>query len=324
MPRRSVSPPALVGPRVARREDIPALNRLFAEAFTDRYHRDGLTTLRVPYLNPLVWQYAFATAGEGALLWHDDRGNLLAFTMVHQAGVEGWMGPLAVRPDAQGHGIGTTIVEEGVARLTAGGARVIGLETMPRTAENIGFYAGLGFVPCPLTITLAGDLTEGCGEVDGTFRVEPEVGCAEDAACLILADRLLPGVTWEREIRETRALAMGGVSLVRHADGGDVAGWALWHSAPLAQGRGVDEVRILKVVAESEAAFAATVAAAEVGARRAGGTSLLIRCQTASSAAWTVLIHRGYQVHWTDLRMTLDQYPEREPTAGVVLSNWEI
>ena len=324
MPRRSAVTPRVVGPRVARWEDIPALNRLFAEAFTDRYRRDGLTTLRVPHLNPLVWQYAFATAGEGALLWHDDRQNLLAFNMVHQAGIEGWMGPLAVRPDAQGHGIGTTIVEEGIARLAAGGARVIGLETMPRTADNIGFYARLGFVPRPLTITLAGDFTQVGGEADGNFQVEPEAGGAEDAACLAFADRLLPGATWEREIRETRALALGGMSVARHADGTGMAGWALWHSVPLAQGREVDEVRILKIVAESEAAFSATVAAAETGARRAGGASLLLRCQTASAAAWKTLIRRGYQVHWTDLRMTLDHYPEREPAAGIVLSNWEI
>lgn len=323
MPRRSTVAPTVVGPRMARPDDIPALNRLFAEAFTDRYRRDGLTTLRVPFLNSPVWLYAFATAGEGALLWHDDRQHLLAFNLVHQSGIEGWMGPLAVRPDAQGHGIGTMIVEEGVARLVAGGARVIGLETMPRTTENIGFYARLGFVPRPLTITLAGDLSRVGGPVEG-FRMEPDAGCSGDAECLALTDRLLPGLSWEREIRETRAAALGGLSVVRHALGGGIAGWALWHSVPLAQGRGVEEVRILKIVAESEAAFSATVAGAEAGARKAGGTSLLIRCQTARPAAWRALVDRGYQVHWTDLRMTLDPYPEQEPATGIVLSNWEI
>lgn len=313
----------VVGPRVARPEDIPALNRLFAETFTDRYRRDGMTTLRVPYLNAPVWEYAFATADGGALLWHDDRQQLLAFNLVHQAGIEGWMGPLGVRPDAQGHGVGTTIVREGIARLLAGGARVIGLETMPRTAENIGFYARLGFVPRPLTITLAGDLARGGGTEEG-FRVEPEAGSSEDAACLALAHRLSPGVSWEREIRETRARGLGGLSVARHAGGGEVAGWALWHAVPLGQGSVVEEVRMLKVVAESESAFAATVTAAEAGARKAGGTSLLIRCQTARPAAWKILIDRGYRVHWTDLRMTLAQYPEQEPVRGILLSNWEI
>jgi hypothetical protein len=35
-------------------------------------------------------------------------------------------------------------------------------------------------------------------------------------------------------------------------------------------------------------------------------------------------VGRGYRVHWTDLRMTLESYPRREPVRGVVMSNWEI
>jgi hypothetical protein len=36
--------------------------------------------------------------------------------------------------------------------------QTIGLETMPRTIENIGFYSRLGFLPGHLTITLTRDL----------------------------------------------------------------------------------------------------------------------------------------------------------------------
>src|SRR6266550_3810556 len=34
----------------------------------------------------------------------------------------------------------------------------LGLETMPRTVENIGFYARLGFFPGHLTVTLTNDI----------------------------------------------------------------------------------------------------------------------------------------------------------------------
>ena len=47
-----------------------------------------------------------------------------AFNMVHRSGVEGWMGPLAVRTEHQGSGLGKEIVERGVAWLeTRGRAR---------------------------------------------------------------------------------------------------------------------------------------------------------------------------------------------------------
>jgi hypothetical protein len=38
----------LIGPERATMGDVDALNRLFAEAFTDRYHRDGMSSVRVP------------------------------------------------------------------------------------------------------------------------------------------------------------------------------------------------------------------------------------------------------------------------------------
>lgn len=96
LPDRSVS-----GPERATVRDIEPLNRIFSDAFTDRYRRDGLVGVRVPYLNPLIWRYAIEDAGEGAMIWRDGEGRAVAFNMVHRSGTEGWMGPLAVRPDRQ-------------------------------------------------------------------------------------------------------------------------------------------------------------------------------------------------------------------------------
>ena len=58
----------LNGPEPASARDIEPINRLFAEAFTDRYTRDGLTGVRVPPLAAGVWRYAIETAGPGAML----------------------------------------------------------------------------------------------------------------------------------------------------------------------------------------------------------------------------------------------------------------
>ncbi|MDZ4673809.1 MAG: hypothetical protein SGI84_05100, partial [Gemmatimonadota bacterium] len=92
----------IVGPVVAAPGDIDAINELFSQSFTDRYHRDGMAGVRVPYLNPAIWRYAIADAGAGALTWRDGRGAIVAFNMVHHSGQEGWMGPLAIRTDLQG------------------------------------------------------------------------------------------------------------------------------------------------------------------------------------------------------------------------------
>ncbi len=143
------------GPYRARVDDIAELNQVFSDAFTERYRRDGMVGVRVPFLNPAIWRYAIDDAADGAMLWRDDRGRLAAFNMVHRSGDEGWMGPLAVRTEAQGGGTGKEIVGRGIDWLKSqnGGARVIGLETMPRTMDNIGFYSRLGFIPGRLTVT---------------------------------------------------------------------------------------------------------------------------------------------------------------------------
>src|SRR5206468_10755575 len=57
--------------------DIEGLNRVFAEAFTDRYRRDGLIGVRVPQLNPLVWRYALLDAGEGAMVRSEEHTSEL-------------------------------------------------------------------------------------------------------------------------------------------------------------------------------------------------------------------------------------------------------
>src|SRR3989449_11524001 len=146
------------GPEVAGERDTEDLNRVFAEAFTDRYRRDGLVGVRVPHLNPHVWRYALLDAGDGAMLWRDEAGRVAAFNIAHRSGAEGWMGPLAVRPDRQGAGVGKTIVRTAVDWLLEQKVATLGLETMPRTVENIGFYARLGFSPAHLTITLTNDI----------------------------------------------------------------------------------------------------------------------------------------------------------------------
>ena len=141
--------PTVTGPFVMTATDIPALNAVFSSAFTDRYRKDGLVGVHVPNLNSLVWRFAIEDAAEGAMGWRGERDEIVAFNMVHLSGAEGWMGPLAVEPAYQGHGFGKVVVSAGLDFLKRNHARVIGLETMPRTVDNIGFYSSLGFVPGP-------------------------------------------------------------------------------------------------------------------------------------------------------------------------------
>lgn len=310
------------GPDRPTLRDIESLNRVFADAFTDRYSRDGLVGVRVPQLNTLVWRYALEDAGDGSMVWRDVDGQMVAFNMVHRSGTEGWMGPLAVRPDRQGEGIGSAMVRTGIEWLRGQGATTIGLETMPRTVDNIGFYSRIGLVPAHLTVTLVHDVPK---RAAGTAEMLSSAGNAFEQRleeCRVLTDHILPGVDFTRELALTRELGIGDTTLSR--DGRNLSGFALWHSTPLAAGRPKDELRVLKLVASGPAAFERLVQALHLSAVNERVSRIAIRCQTEFAQLYLRLIDLGYRVHWTDLRMLLQGYPQRFPHEGIVMSNWEI
>jgi GNAT superfamily N-acetyltransferase len=312
---------SLRGPERATLRDVEPLNRVFAEAFTDRYSRDGLVGVRVPQLNPTIWRYALEDAGDGAMIWRDAGGELVGFNMVHRSGTEGWMGPLAVRPERQGEGLGSSMVLSGIDWLKAEGAQTIGLETMPRTVDNIGFYSRLGFMPGHLTITLVRDVHRRAGEVgevlSGHTDVDRPLG-----ECCSLTEELAPGIDFTRELALTHELRIGDTCLIRR--GGVLTAFALWHSAPLAAGRPKDELRVLKLVARTPEDFDRAVEAVQRAAAIERVRRVAVRCQSALAEAYLRLVDQGFRVHWTDLRMILRGFAATGPRAGIILSNWEI
>jgi len=256
------------------------------------------------------------------MVWRDAGGELVAFNMVHRSGTEGWMGPLAVRPDRQNEGLGSAMVLAGVEWLKAEGARTIGLETMPRTVDNIGFYSRLGFMPGHLTVTLVRDVGKRPPEFGQLMSGAGGEMPALVEQCRRLLEELAPGTDFTRELTLTHELRIGDTCLI-HRDGA-LSGFALWHSAPLAAGRPKDEVRVLKLVARNLEDFVRVIDAVQRAAHVERVRRLAIRCQSVFSDAYLRLVEQGFRVHWTDLRMMLHGYAPPVPKAGIVLSNWEI
>jgi len=313
------------GPFPVTEHDIAGLNRLFADAFTDRYRRDGLVGVRVPFLNAAIWRYAIADAGAGAMLWRDEADRIVAFNIAHRSGKEGWMGPLAVRPDRQLAGLGKEIVVAATEWLQNQGVSTLGLETMPRTVDNIGFYSRLGFVPGYLTLTMTREVQRApggrppytlLGALDGGERA------ARLAEIARLVAALAPGYDFSREIQLTLDLTLGNVVIVQRDE--RLAAFALCHSAPLAESGTREELRVLKVGATGTEALLAVLDAVAAWAASQGVRRIAVRCQTAYREAYRALIQAEFRVRWSDLRMTLADYPEAVPATGILWSNWEI
>jgi hypothetical protein len=232
-----------------------------------------------------------------------------------------------VHPEHQGHGLGKIVVTAGIETLKASGATVIGLETMPRTMDNIGFYSSLGLNPGHLTLTVT---------VDGVFstpmsgklrivRLGALDGDEIDQVtreCHALSDSIAKGYDFTREIRLTEELALGDTLML--LDGNDLVALAVCHSVPLVEGRVREELRVLKLVARNVDDFEILVTALSDHARRSGTRRVALRMQGQYRDAYRRLMNRGARVRWSDLRMTLEGYSEPASGEGIVLSNWEI
>jgi GNAT superfamily N-acetyltransferase len=310
------------GPYPAHIDQIEELNDVFSEAFTERYRRDGMSGVRVPFLNPAVWRYAIRDAADGAMVWRGERGDLVAFNIVHRSGVEGWMGPIAVRSEHQGAGAGKEIVRRGIDWLKVHGASVIGLETMPRTMDNIGFYSAMGFVPGKLTLTTTLDATyaERPAPLFGRLSAADKDDMLEQ--CRALVGSLQPGYDHGREIQLTDELALGDTLLLLKKD--KLVGFALCHTAPLVEGRAREDLRVLKLALADVALLDEMMRQLCDLARRSGTRRVSVRVQGDYEQAYARLIAMRARVRWSDLRMTLAGHPERKPERGMVLSNWEI
>ena len=312
----------LQGPFAMTVADVAEVNRVFSEAFTDRYHRDGLVGVRVPFLSQAVWRYAVADADGGAMVWRGAQGQIAAFNVAHCSGAEGWMGPLAVANVFQGAGAGKTIVRTALEWLRERGARVIGLETMPRTMDNIGFYSQLGFDPARLTITVTIDAQPAEKSLLPLSRLSASDQDAYIEQSSRLVGSLMDGYDFRREIILTEELRVGDTLLLVNRE--RLLGFAVCHSAPLVEGRTREELRVLKLVCASNAELLQLLRGIADYARRSGARRVAVRAQSDYLGCYRTLISMGGRVRWTDLRMTAPGYPEIPSADGVVLSNWEI
>ena len=137
-----------------------------------------------------------------------------------------------------------------------------------------------------------------------------------------LTESIAPGYDFTREIRLTEELALGDTILL--FDGDSLVAFAVCHSVPLVEGRVREELRVLKLVSRNAEDFEVLISALSDHARRSGTRRVALRMQGQYAGAYRRLMQRGARVRWSDLRMTLEGYAEVVPSAGIVLSNWEI
>ena len=215
----------------------------------------------------------------------------------------------AARPAGRGHR-----VDHGAARDSIGSGRraptTIGLETMPRTVDNIGFYSRLAPRPGPPD-------RDARARRAAPDRRRPHELLSARGPSGRGADRGMPPAyrraasrrgLHARDHADTRSPSRGHHAGARET--GELAAFALWHSVPLAAGQ-----------AQGRAARAQ--AGGAIRSRRSTVCSMPCRpapppsgwiaspsgARASSPPRTCGWSDSGYRVHWTDLRMLLEGFP---------------
>jgi ribosomal protein S18 acetylase RimI-like enzyme len=257
-----------------------------------------------------------------------EESQVVGFIFSRTWGGVGWFGTFAVLPEYQGQGIGQRLIAASLGYLRQKPGRLIGLETMPESAYNLGLYLKLGFrVTFPsLSLVKALDRAAvgGAGlprwSAAGTALRERWLNDLREAA-----GQILPGLDYAKEVLWT-AEHGGGETLVL-LDGERAIGLSVVRLASDWEGLGQERasVQVLALQPEhtNEGTFAALLDASESLASADGKNTLAVAVNTRHAWAVEQLLGRGYRVARVMVRMVLKGTGEEAPGAGCVdLSRW--
>jgi len=247
-------------------------------------------------------------------------------TLVGSAFVTCWgsfavFGPLTVRPDMWGRGVGSRLWEACVPLLESWGVRSTGLYTLPASTKHIHLYRKHGFWPGALTALTEKTVTASPGIVETHCSLYGRDATTLEACCE-LTDAIYPGLDLRREFDAVAEQGVGDVVLVRDGDG--VAGFAVCHVGPGSEA--VDGSCYVKFAAvrlgDDAARLDALLDACETFAAVQGATRLEVGVSLARRSAAERLAARGYHTfrHGVAMHRPVDGAFDR-PDA-LVLDDW--
>lgn len=98
---------------------------------------------------------AYIEKSNNSSIIYEIDNRVVGYNFMHIWGSFGWFGPLGVDPEYQSQGIGKKLIEHTIKILKEEyKVSTIGLNTMPESSYNVGFYMSLGFAPLKLSLNL--------------------------------------------------------------------------------------------------------------------------------------------------------------------------
>ncbi len=140
-------------------------------------------------------------------------GEVIGFGMTHRWGSLGWVGPIVVDPDQQGHGLGHDLIIRSRCILEEQGCQTIGLETWPHFPRNVALYIKTGFAPVDLISILEKNVAGHATSFDGRWLSEAVQPDRLVEALTHLSGSIAAGLDYHALIDYTLACQLGDVAI---------------------------------------------------------------------------------------------------------------
>ena len=313
--------------RLMHRSDLPAVNRILSKAFTAARINDGFKTTHVPLCHLSFLEMYLAPFPAGCIIIEDEKG-LVGYAFSRLWGEVAWIGPVSVIPGHQNKKLGQQLMVKVIEILQRAGARVIGLETMPRSVHNIGFYTKLGFLPQNLTVDLILPVPH---HPEEPYPADYEVVSYNDAdpaekfflisAVEKLARCIDPHLSIRAEIEVTSQFNYGDTIFVQR--GRELLACFIAHTKTYSEDETPHFMKIVLTLMEAALSVGEMLPHLFAFAAREKLNTISFRTPTRYSRAYSELIAAGFKVFHSDLRMTLEGYEEVADQKSFYLSKWE-
>ena len=241
---------------------------------------------------------------------------------------EGWFGTFGVLPERQGAGIGQRLINASLEYLRQEPGRLIGLETMPDSADNLGLYLSRGFEARMLTLKLRKKLDSSTGAELG-LPSWSEAGTKDRRRWLTdlreATGHIRPGLDYTKEILSSARHQLGETVILK--EGRRAIGFSAVRLRDRREGQDKERASVEVLAVEpdrtDQGALRALLQASEALGCAHGKREIVLPVNARHTWALEQLLARGYRVKGASVRLVLGGTDDGPATdRHVDLSRW--
>lgn len=240
-------------------------------------------------------------------------------------GTVGFFGPLTIRPDMWGKGLGKHLMTPVLDCFEQWQLTHAGLYTFPNSTKHLHLYQQYGFWPRFLTAIMSKPvgMTAAATEWSGYSEAPSMEQQAILGECCALTDSIYPGLRLDQEIRAVFDQALGDTVLIR--DGGELVGMAVCHCGPATEA-GADACYIkfgaAKPGRNTATYFHRLLDACELLASKQGQSRLTGGVSLARDRAFQALRTQGFRADMVGISMHRPNEPGYSHRDAWVMDDW--